>query len=136
MCVRNQTKESGFAMFQTPFFRGFRSVPRRWLLIALLLSSGANPRAAGDSAPAPHRSRAEAATAKGVGEIREIVASARLSDLRWPDFSDYRGHLENFYQSSGYRSAWVRENQPTAQARAIIEVLRQADGKGLNSEDY
>jgi len=69
-------------------------------------------------------------------EIREILTSGRLSDLRWPDFSDYQVHLENFYKPSGYGLAWIRENQATPQARAIIEVLRQADSKGLRSEDY
>jgi len=68
--------------------------------------------------------------------IREIVSSGRLSDLRWPDFSDYRVHLENFYKPSTYGPAWIQGNQATSQARALIEVLRQADSKGLRSEDY
>jgi murein L,D-transpeptidase YcbB/YkuD len=69
-------------------------------------------------------------------EIREIVSSGRLSDLRWPDFSDYRVHLENFYKPSGYAAAWIRDTQATPQALAMIEVLRQADSKGLRAEDY
>jgi len=68
--------------------------------------------------------------------IRQIIASGKLSDLRWPDFSDYRSHLKSFYESSGYSLAWIRENKATSQAQAIIDVLRRADSKGLNSEDY
>jgi len=69
-------------------------------------------------------------------EIRQIVTAGRLSDLRWPDFSDYRTHLESFYEPAGYALAWIRQNQPSAQARAMIEVLKGADSKGLRSEDY
>ena len=68
--------------------------------------------------------------------IRDIIDSGELSILRWPDFSDYRAHLKRFYESSGYSPAWVRESQPTRQARSLIEILKQADNKGLNAEDY
>ena len=68
--------------------------------------------------------------------LREIVAAGRLDDLRWPDFPDYRDQVKTFYESSGYRLAWVRDNQATPQAVAIIDILRQAEGKGLHAEDY
>jgi murein L,D-transpeptidase YcbB/YkuD len=80
---------------------------------------------------------AEAAAAQETSDVlRKIVQSGRLSDLRWPDFSDYRKHVENFYALDGYGLAWLRDGQPTPQARAIIEVLKQADQNGLNAEDY
>jgi len=69
-------------------------------------------------------------------QIREIIASGNLPDLRWPDFSDYKSHLNAFYEPYGYSFAWVRQGQPSTQAGAMIEVLKQADSKGLNSEDY
>jgi L,D-transpeptidase YcbB len=69
-------------------------------------------------------------------EIQKILVSGRLSDLRWPDFSDYLVHLENFYKPSGYGLAWIRGTQATPQAQAVIEALEQADSKGLRSEDY
>jgi L,D-transpeptidase YcbB len=68
--------------------------------------------------------------------LREIIAAGRLPDLRWPDFSDYKTHVANFYNSSGYAPAWLRNNEPTQQALAVIDVLKQADAKGLNAEDY
>jgi murein L,D-transpeptidase YcbB/YkuD len=68
--------------------------------------------------------------------LRDIVAAGRLPDLRWPDFSDYRVHVKNFYEPSGYSLAWVRDNRPTSQAQSVIEILRKADSKGLNAEDY
>ena len=68
--------------------------------------------------------------------LRQITASGRLSDLRWPDFSDYRVHVANFYDAAGYDPAWLRNHEPTQQAQTFIEVLKQADSKGLNAEDY
>src|SRR5262245_24468441 len=68
--------------------------------------------------------------------LHNIVAKGSLPDLLWPDFSDYRTHVANFYEPTGYALAWVRGGQPTAQAQAAIELLRQADRKGLNPEDY
>jgi murein L,D-transpeptidase YcbB/YkuD len=71
-----------------------------------------------------------------VNSLREIAAAGRLADLRWPDFPDYRDQVKAFYESSSYSPPWIRDNQATPQAVAIIEILRQADGKGLNAEDY
>jgi murein L,D-transpeptidase YcbB/YkuD len=65
-----------------------------------------------------------------------IVASGRLEDLRWPDFSDYRSQLAGFYRSSGYTLAWVRDGKPTGQAVELIGVLQDADREGLRAEDY
>lgn len=64
------------------------------------------------------------------------MVTGSFPELRWPDFSDYRTHVANFYEPTGYTLAWVRGGQPTAQAQAAIELLRQADRKGLNPEDY
>jgi L,D-transpeptidase YcbB len=68
--------------------------------------------------------------------LRKIVSEGRLTDLRWPDFSDYRRQLKEFYEPLGFHVAWVRGGQPTAQALAVIEVLQEADRNGLNAEDY
>lgn len=68
--------------------------------------------------------------------LREIITSGRLSDLRWPDFSDYRAHLQSFYEPSSFSLLWIDQGRPTPQALAIIEVLQQADRNGLDPEDY
>ncbi|HTS59557.1 MAG TPA: L,D-transpeptidase family protein [Terriglobales bacterium] len=65
-----------------------------------------------------------------------MVAAGRLSDLRWPNFSDYSVQVKSFYETSNYASAWLKDGEPTQQATAVIEVLKQADSKGLNAEDY
>jgi len=68
--------------------------------------------------------------------LREIVASGHLSDLRWPDFSDYKAHLASFYEPTGYAPAWVQGGQPSPQALAMIEQFKGAWRKGLDPEDY
>jgi murein L,D-transpeptidase YcbB/YkuD len=64
------------------------------------------------------------------------IEAGRLDDLRWPDFSDYRIEVRDFYLPFDYALAWTRENQPTPQALAIIHMLQDATGKGLRPEDY
>jgi murein L,D-transpeptidase YcbB/YkuD len=68
--------------------------------------------------------------------LSEIVASGRLSDLRWPDFSDYKEHLAAFYEPAGYAPAWLQGGQPTPQALALIRQYEEAWKKGLEPEDY
>ncbi len=69
-------------------------------------------------------------------QLSAIVASGHLEDLRWPDFSDYRLHLTNFYRSAGYKLAWIRDGEPTTQALELIKIFQDADRKGLLPEDY
>jgi len=69
-------------------------------------------------------------------ELQQIGSAGQLSDLRWPNFSDYRLHFQNFYQPAGYALAWVRDGRATPQALSIIGVLQRAADKGLDAEDY
>ena len=73
---------------------------------------------------------------EGEAPLRGWIASGRLADLRWPDFSDYCVHVTNFYAPAGYALACVRDGRATPQAVAITEVLAQANSKGLEAEDY
>jgi len=68
--------------------------------------------------------------------LREIVASGRLADLRWPDFSDYKAYVAEFYESAGYGPAWLHGREPSAQALSLIKLFKSASRKGLQPEDY
>ena len=72
----------------------------------------------------------------GQATLRAILHAGNLSDLRWPDFSDYDKHLQKFYESYGYSLPWVREMEPSAQAQQVIALLLQAEQKGLSAGDY
>ncbi len=68
--------------------------------------------------------------------VRAIVQSGKLDDLRWPNFTDYRIHLENFYRPASYALAWIHDGQPTTRAQELIAIFSQASNEGLNPEDY
>ena len=72
----------------------------------------------------------------GQASLRGIIQSGNLSELRWPDFSDYHKHVQKFYESYGYSLPWIRGMQPTAQAQQLISILLKAEQKGLAAEDY
>jgi hypothetical protein len=72
----------------------------------------------------------------GEQELRAIVASVRLADLQWPNFSEDSAEVKEFYDESGYRLGWSRGGKPTAQAAELIGILSAADQKGLDSRDY
>ena len=73
---------------------------------------------------------------EGQASLRAILQAANLSDLRWPDFSDYGKHVQKFYDAYGYSLVWVRGMQPTGQAQQVIALLLEAEQKGLSAEDY
>ncbi len=66
---------------------------------------------------------------------RDLIASGRLDDLRWPDFSDFRADLDAFYQPD-YAPAWSRNGSITPQALAAIDLLKASASKGLLPQDY
>jgi murein L,D-transpeptidase YcbB/YkuD len=105
---------------------------QRFLPAARLSAHAANSRAhEPQSVALPQQLSAE-----GQASLQAIIKAGSLEELRWPDFSDYRGHVTKFYDSYGDSLPWVREMQPTAQARQVIALLLQADQKGLSAEDY
>ena len=69
-------------------------------------------------------------------ELQAIVASGRLADLQWPNFSEHSAAVKQFYVESGDRLGWTRGGKPTPQAIETIGILEEADQKGLDSKDY
>lgn len=66
----------------------------------------------------------------------EKVNTAKVPNLRWPNFSDYEPILATFYEDRNYEVAWTRGGAPTATAFAFIQQFRDAGAKGLIPEDY
>lgn len=69
-------------------------------------------------------------------DIRTLVTSGKLEEMRWPNFSDYRNSIQEFYDPTGFAPAWVQGTQPVPQALSLIEFFRNAWRKGLDPEDY
>jgi murein L,D-transpeptidase YcbB/YkuD len=101
-------------------------LPRLILVLAVGLACASNPNSQ-STAASPQ------ITQNG---IRDLVASGRLEDLRWPEFPDYKSYLTSFYASSGYQPAWTHAAQPTSQALSMIGLFKEALKKGLEPEDY
>lgn len=72
----------------------------------------------------------------GQAELFDIITTGELLELRWPRFGELQVEIKEFYSSIGYSLAWVRSSKPTSQAKAMIALLKSADRKGLNPEDY
>ena len=99
-------------------------------LLVLLAVLGVEP------GPAPTGDSGRVVAGAAGNTLRTIIAAGEMPELRWPNFSDYVGHVKKFYASDGYAPAWLRDGEPTRQATTVIDVLRRADSKGLNAEDY
>ena len=70
-------------------------------------------------------------SSEGQAWLRVTITSGTFPDLRWPNFSDYREHVQKFYETDGNSLSWVKGMEPTPQAREVIALLLQADQKGL-----
>ena len=75
-------------------------------------------------------------SALGVPALHGIVDSGRNADLRWPDFAPYKTEVAKLYETNGYSLLWVQNGRIRPQGLAVIELLQNADAKGLDSEDY
>src|SRR5690242_6133114 len=64
-----------------------------------------------------------------------LIETGELSDMRWPDFTNYREQVRQFY-GPAFSLAWTSNNVPTPQAQALVQELQRAEEKGLEPEDY
>ena len=68
--------------------------------------------------------------------LHEIAGSGTLSDLHWPNFTDYRLHFQHIYEAANFAPVWISNGKPTPQALAVIQALEASKQKGLNPDDY
>jgi L,D-transpeptidase YcbB len=78
----------------------------------------------------------QALTASVVPALHGIVDSARNPDLRWPDFTPYKTEVAKLYDSNGYSLVWIQNGQLRPQGLKVIQLLQNADTRGLDPEDY
>jgi L,D-transpeptidase YcbB len=110
-------------LLTVPIALTFLGMPRN---VALAVGSSPTP-AAQPSTPLPQLPS---------NELARLVAAGSLSDLRWPNFAAHQAEIAKFYAAGGYTPAWVSQGQPTAQAKALIELLKDSALKGLDPNDY
>jgi L,D-transpeptidase YcbB len=75
-------------------------------------------------------------TPAGLSALRAISDAARNDDLRWPDFAPYKAEFSKFYAANGSSLVWVQSGQIRPQALALVQVLQNANSRGLEPEDY
>jgi murein L,D-transpeptidase YcbB/YkuD len=75
-------------------------------------------------------------SASGVSALHGIVDSGRNADLRWPDFTPYKTEVAKLYETNGYSLLWAQNGRARPQGLAMIQLLQNADAKGLDPEDY
>lgn len=105
------------------------------LLLSIVVSISAAGQAKRTSGAKP-KEQTKTFTEEPAATLEAAVRSGNLPDLRWPNFPDYRLHVDNFYRASDYSFAWTENGQPTRFARQMIQLLSEADNEGLNAEDY
>ncbi|HTZ59005.1 MAG TPA: L,D-transpeptidase family protein [Acidobacteriaceae bacterium] len=79
---------------------------------------------------------AQTLSASGVPALQGIVDSGRNADLRWPDFTPYKAEVAKLYETNGYALVWVQNGRVRPQGLAVIQLLQNADAKGLDPEAY
>jgi len=85
----------------------------------------------------PHPALAgQTLSASGIPALHGIVDSGRNADLRWPDFPFYKAEVAKLYEMNSYALLWVQNGRIRPQGQAVIELLQNADAKGLDPEDY
>ena len=103
------------------------------LLFALYGSSAA---LALEASLTPTAQASAVLTPQPPSELGTLIAAGSLPDLHWPNFADHQADVAKFYAVGGYALAWVHDGKPTAQAKAMIQLFKQASLKGLNPDDY
>jgi murein L,D-transpeptidase YcbB/YkuD len=68
--------------------------------------------------------------------LRTIASAETLPELHRANFADCRKNVQVAYEAIHYAPMWVREEQPTPQALAVISALEDSQKKGLIPEDY
>ena len=79
--------------------------------------------------PTAHRQLHDAA-------IERLIESGRHPELRWPDLRDVQSDLTRLYQRRGWAPRWLVNDTLTTSARTVLRVLREAEFRGLDAEDY
>lgn len=116
-----------------PMIPDLRSAVRAFSFVALATAT------LGVMGPASH---AQADTVRtelagsAAAQIRTRIREGHEPHLRWPEFPHYQAEMEALYGPGGYQPLWTENNRPRRQAGEAIEILRQAESRGLPVEEF
>jgi hypothetical protein len=114
---------------------------RQWMIVLTSVVVAGMSVASAETFPAFFREQhpalvGQTLSASGVPALRGIVDSGRNADLRWSGFTPYKTEVATLYEANGYSLLWVQNGRVRPQGLAVIELLQNADAKGLEPEDY
>ena len=66
-------------------------------------------------------------------ELRAVVAKGQFGNL---NSTGYREQVKTLYESNNFAPLWIRQGEPTPQAKYLITALQASRLKGLNPRDY
>ena len=66
-------------------------------------------------------------------ELRGVVAKGHFGNL---SSTGYREQVKTLYESTNFAPLWIRQDEPTSQAKYLIAALQASRLKGLNPRDY
>src|SRR5882762_11372232 len=81
---------------------------------------------------------ASAALAQAPAEdaLKRIIEEGNPAYVDWTAASSDRDQIGKMYEANGYRLFWSDGRKPTASAISLLQQLRLAGERGLDSEDY
>jgi murein L,D-transpeptidase YcbB/YkuD len=79
---------------------------------------------------------AQSISAAGQTQLRSTVQRGELASMLRPSFFQIQRQVQEFYASCQYGLPWIRNSQPTPQARALIQAFANAQSRGLRPGDY
>ena len=110
------------------------------VLLLLLVGKGSGQAGSKDSLPAPACETVVAVTLDDPAAAvrRELCSLVRKAAQTAPSPAATRLQTQafSFYLPNGFQPAWTENGRPTSQARALTNVLKEADKRGLQPEDY
>ena len=68
--------------------------------------------------------------------LHAMADHARLDTMRWPNFSDLKKPVEDFYGAHDFEPVWLKGNKPTEQARQMMAAFAACSKDALDPEDY
>jgi murein L,D-transpeptidase YcbB/YkuD len=68
--------------------------------------------------------------------IRAIIAATHHPSMKWPEFPYYRDEMEGLYRPLAFQLFWLVNGRPRPQIRDAVDILLDAEARGLDPEDY
>jgi L,D-transpeptidase YcbB len=113
--------------------------PQRMIVLIGILMAGMSVACGETAASFVEQQPALAGTtlsALGLPVLHGIVDSAHNADLRWSDFTPYKAEVAKLYETNNYSLLWVQNGRVRPQGLVVIQLLQNANARGLNPEDY